>query len=134
MNMHGHSNRNVIFICTTDQGYSDVNAGEHNHQRFGPVPEQFLYNPGEGILLSTEEEILRFYTENGRGVLLGRAVTVLRTGGYLIIKDGLLSVSKLSAEFRRNDIKISDLFPITLEGPLRNSNIFKISRRRYIIK
>ena len=110
MNMHGHSNRNVIFICTTDQGYGDVNAGEHNHQRFGPVPEQFLYNPGEDILLSTEEEILRFYTENGRGVLLGRAVTVLRTGGYLIIKDGLLSVSKLSAEFRRNDIKISDLF------------------------
>lgn len=98
-------------------------------------------------------------------MLLGRAVTVLRTGGYLIIddlerhfskeivqmilelfdtqesnpngaciifsthyaeildfirrtdnlyitrrKDGLLSVSKLSAEFRRNDIKISDLF------------------------
>ena len=71
MNMHGHSNRNVIFICTTDQGYSDVNAGEHNHQRFGPVPEQFLYNPGEDILLSTEEEILRFYTENGRGVLIG---------------------------------------------------------------
>lgn len=65
---------------------------EHNHQRFGPVPEQFLYNPGEDILLSTG------------------AVTVLRTGGYLIIKDGLLSVSKLSAEFRRNDIKISDLF------------------------
>lgn len=80
MNMHGHSNRNVIFICTTDQGYGDVNAGEHNHQRFGPVPEQFLYNPGEDILLSTEEEILRFYTENGRGVLLGRAVTVLRSG------------------------------------------------------
>ena len=26
------------------------------------------------------------------------------------MKDGLLSVSKLSAEFRRNDIKISDLF------------------------
>ena len=25
-------------------------------------------------------------------------------------RDGLLSVSKLSAEFRRNDIKISDLF------------------------
>ena len=69
MNMHGHSNRNVIFICTTDQGYGDVNAGEHNHQRFGPVPEQFLYNPGEDILLSTG------------------AVTVLRTGGYLIIDD-----------------------------------------------
>ena len=116
MNMHGHSNRNVIFICTTDQGYGDVNAGEHNHQRFGPVPEQFLYNPGEDILLSTEEEILRFYTENGRGVLLGRAVTVLRTGGYLIIKDGLLSVSKLSAEFRRNDIKISDLFLSNYSG------------------
>ena len=33
------------------------------------------------------EEILRFYTENGRGVLIGRAVTVLRTGGYLIIDD-----------------------------------------------
>lgn len=121
--------------------------------------------PGGDILLSTEEEIFRFYTENGRGVLLGRAVTVLRTGGYLIIddlekhfskeilhmilelidtqvsnpngaciifsthyaeildfirrtdnsyitrrKDGLLSVSKLSAEFRRNDIKKSDLF------------------------
>ena len=80
---------------------------EHNHQHFGPVPEQFLYNPGEDILLSTEEEILRFYTENGRGVLLGRAVTVLRTGGYLIIDDLEKHFSK---EIVHMILELSDLF------------------------
>lgn len=74
--------------------------------------------PGGDLLQSTEEEPFRFYTENGRGVLLGRAVTILRTGGYLIIDD-------LEKHFSKEIVHmILELFDTQVSNPNGSCIIF----------
>ena len=146
---------NIEYLRTTD----DVNNGLQWRLKF--KNNDHIFQTGNPIELN---RIISAGTIKGHA-LIGRALTVLRTGGYLIIDelenhfnkelvhmilelfddqdinpngaciifsthyaeildfirrkdnvyitrktDGSLSVSKLSAEFRRNDIKKSDLF------------------------